>query len=399
MGTARRWSQQPSPLAAPPASVDSPPPEETVRIAAPVGRDAALTRDLLSEAGFRCAVSETPQALERDLERPTGALVLTEEAVASPGLAVTRAALDRQPAWSEMPVVLFVSGHRPQAQTLRALDAFGPSASVTLLERPIGPPTLVSVVGAALRARRRQYEARDLLAQLQDLNRTLEERVVARTEEVRRLASALTLPEQRERERIAEVLHDHLQQLLFGVQMKLAVLGGAPEAERGAVAAEADALLAEAMEATRTLTAELHPPVLLDDGLTVAVEWLAQHYGERYGLDVAVEADGPARLGRREVVILLTQCVRELLFNVAKHAGTGEARIEIASADGLRLAVIDEGEGFDTATVGRRLGGHGLRTLQDRLALLGGGLEIDSVEGRGTRATIRLPAEAASGAG
>ena len=90
--------------------------------------------------------------------------------------------LAAQPPWSDLPLVL-LSGHRENRSNsyLDTLRALGPRPNVTLLERPLRPPTLVTVMQAALRARRRQYEVRDLLGQLGDANAHLEERVEART--------------------------------------------------------------------------------------------------------------------------------------------------------------------------------------------------------------------------
>ena len=73
--------------------------------------------------------------------------------------------LARQPAWSDIPVIVLTSGGGSDAVSLRALEIFGPSANVTLLERPFRVITLLSTVQVALRARRRQREVRDLLAQ------------------------------------------------------------------------------------------------------------------------------------------------------------------------------------------------------------------------------------------
>lgn len=382
-----------------PASTDIPRGlEASVLIAAPTGRDAALTSALLHQVGIPCETAATAEEISQLVKETTvGVLLLTEEAVAETGPRGLREALDAQPAWSEVPVVLFVDGHRRPDDLLRMLDAFGPGASVTVLERPVRPPTLVSVLRAALQARRRQYEVRDLLAQLRDLNATLEDRVEERTAEVRGLASALTLAEQRERNRLSDLLHDHLQQILFAAQLKLKLK---EQTNQDELTDQALALLDEAQETVRTLSVELHPPVLEEDGLAVALEWIASFMRERYGLRVEVIASGPCPLPSRELQILLTQSAKELLFNVVKHAETDHARITIERGPRrIRVRVSDEGVGFAPPT-GRFEHGHGLRSVTERLQLLGGSFHAESQPGHGATFTMEVPLDnAAPGSG
>src|SRR4051812_33527426 len=82
---------------------------------APVGRDAALTEEVLSRAGIACHVSPTIQNLCDELERGAGAVILTEEVLDRPGLRLLTLALDQQPAWSDVPVLLFAGGEQSRA--------------------------------------------------------------------------------------------------------------------------------------------------------------------------------------------------------------------------------------------------------------------------------------------
>jgi PAS domain S-box-containing protein len=260
-------------------------------------------------------------------------------------------------------------------------------------------------------------------AALVALNETLDARVTERTqalaertEQARALAGALTLAEQRERHRIAEVLHDHVQQLLYGVQIKLQLLPKAVPEKVPTVTGEISTLVSEALQAARSLTVELSPPVLQGEGLTAALRWLATQMEDTHGLRVAVSAtgDGPPLSEERRVFVF--QLVRELLFNVVKHAGVDEARVSVDEVPGrLTVRVEDDGVGFSrpadavSADAFSDAGqpeagqpeagqadapgstGFGLVSLRQRLGPLGGRLTIVSSPGAGTRVEIELP--------
>jgi PAS domain S-box-containing protein len=239
---------------------------------------------------------------------------------------------------------------------------------------------------------------------LRELNEVLDARVKERTRQVRELVARLTRTEQEERNRIAQLLHDDLQQQLFGVELKL----GAVERDIAAgqtqdvleALAQAQAWLAQGIEMTRTLAVELRPPVLEAESLLTTLRWLAEQMREFHGLNVSVQAAAPGRTSDTAVRVLLFQIVRELLFNVVKHAGTDHATVELGEVDGLlQVQVTDEGCGFDVGVVqtgSDTLGseheeGFGLFTVRKRLELLGGGLEVASVPGEGTRVVVCAP--------
>ena len=238
-----------------------------------------------------------------------------------------------------------------------------------------------------------------------DLADTLERRVTERTAEVqeqafrlRALAADLGQAEQRERKRIARVLHDHVQQLLAAARMELEALNRAPAAARTADdLSKADAILNEAMRALRSLAVELSPPILHEAGLTAALRWLAARMGDQHQLQVNVYADGGIEPTGEDVRVLLFECVRELLLNVLRHSGVREARLSVTrtSDDRIRIAVEDSGLGFDPGGLWTRTDGHGtlgLFNVQERLAHVGGSMRIDSAPGQGTRVVIIGPA-------
>lgn len=226
----------------------------------------------------------------------------------------------------------------------------------------------------------------------------------AKNREISSLASALTLAEQAERRRLADLLHDHLQQLLFGVKLSLGSVAEPDDVDdRRQRVAGVEELLDQAIALTRDLAVELTPPVLDREELDVSLRWLAHHVQEMYGLEVEVLAECECNLPSRELRVLLLQVVRELLFNVVKHAGAGTATIRLVEMDDhYAIHVSDPGRGFDAVAQraatdsalsgGRSLdAGYGLYSARERLALLGGQLSVESTVGSGTVATIRVP--------
>jgi len=138
--------------------------QSRVLVLAPTQRDAVVTRALFDHAAVPADICADPHALHRELERGAGALLLTEEALANSALERVLAALRNQPAWSDVPVVMLMRGGLQSVATGRVLQAL---SNVTLLERPAPMRSVVSAVKAALRARQRQYEIRDNLAEIE----------------------------------------------------------------------------------------------------------------------------------------------------------------------------------------------------------------------------------------
>ena len=134
---------------------------------APVGRDGVLTHEVLTRAAIPCHVCTDIANLCDELERGAGAMILTEEVLDRPGLRQLTRALDQQPAWSDVPVLVFAGGEQSRA-SLRTLQTLELLRNVTLLDRPMRLAALISTLRAALRARERQYELRDVLIALRD---------------------------------------------------------------------------------------------------------------------------------------------------------------------------------------------------------------------------------------
>ena len=221
-----------------------------------------------------------------------------------------------------------------------------------------------------------------------------------RTVQLRRLASDLTLAEQHAREQLAKTLHDGLQQLLVTVALHLEQV---VQRDAGASVAtddplvQAKAQLDEAIAAARSLSYELFPPLLHRSGLSAAFVWLADWTRHQYGLHVEVSADPLADPARKDIRVLLFESVRELLFNVVKHAHVDRVTVDLARTadDAVSITVADQGIGFDPAALVDRAkvgqAGWGLFSIRERLVLLGGRFEIDSTPGQGTRFRLIAP--------
>ncbi len=157
---------------------------------------------------------------------------------------------------------------------------------------------------------------------------------------------------------------------------------------------EASVLLDEALACSRTLTGELSPPILHAAGFIPAMEWLSRWMQEKHGLAVILKTDDRAVPANEALTLLLFKSVRELLFNVLKHAQISTAHLEVTQADGyLNITLADSGVGFEVQRVfeSAKTSGFGLFSIRQRLEFLGGRMDIDSAPGRGCRITLSVP--------
>jgi signal transduction histidine kinase/CheY-like chemotaxis protein len=224
------------------------------------------------------------------------------------------------------------------------------------------------------------------------MRRNLEEKTL----QLRSLAAEIIQAEEGERRRIARVLHDQLQQLIAASRYQLESLKGMWDDPAFLEAVgRVDATMGESLKVSRSLTTELSPPVRHDGRLEPVLEWLAVLMKQKHGLAVEVLSEGERTLKSEELIILLYQSVRELLFNVAKHAKVNAACVSIREGDGgVTLRVEDAGTGFDTRLLERSPrggGGYGIFSIRERLTLHGGSLDIESAAGKGSRFTLWVP--------
>ena len=226
--------------------------------------------------------------------------------------------------------------------------------------------------------------------------RESDEKIRTYQQQLQSLASELSITEERERRRLATVLHDQIAQLLVVAKGKFEKIQESTLYRSLAKPMEEiRRLIEESIRYTRSLVFELSPPILYELGFEPAMEWLAEHMGKQYGLAVAVEDDDNPKPLDNEARVLLFRAVRELLFNVLKHSRASSARVCMRRAgEHLEVMVEDNGVGFPPGKPGDLSGkieGFGLFSIRERLNYFGGRMEIDSIPGEITRVILSLP--------
>ena len=281
----------------------------------------------------------------------------------------------------------FVNRYRSKSGSYRWIEwrAF-PSGNITY-----------SVARDITERKRAEDALRESENRLKELNENLEKIVVKRTQQVRELSRALTVAEQRERKRMSSLLHEDLQQMLLSANMRLELLS-ADVKDNPSVMREVEEvkhLTLMAINATKTLAVEFNPPILKSEGMDVALRWLMQHFQSQFGLEVTAVSLDPCWEIDPDIRLLLVQLVRELFTNIVKHAKTNKAQLSVTcDKETITMVVRDRGAGFDVAKVrkvARAREAIGLFSIEERLELIGGRLEIESAPGKGTVARIIVP--------
>ena len=372
--------------------------EEHVLILAPTAKDASLCRSVLAEAGVQCIVSRDTGDLCSGIDAGAGVAVLSEEALTSEGLKLLRLVIGRQPAWSDFPLLVLTQEGADSEVVLRTLETLG---NVTLLERPVRVPALVSAVRAALRARRRQYQIRDYLT------------------ESNRVAASLREADRRKDEFLAILAHE-LRNPLAPLRNAVEAMRRLPN-DREALGWARGLIERQVVQMVR----------LIDDLLDLSrvsrgrIELKYENVELATVINGALEICGPAieQAGHRLTVQLppapvclrgdptrLVQVVCNLISNAAKYTPAG-GRIEVGARrghTGIEIAVRDNGMGIPTdmlrkvfdmftqveRSLERAQGGLGIGlTLVKRLVEMhGGSVEARSAgPGQGSEFLVRLP--------
>jgi PAS domain S-box-containing protein len=213
-------------------------------------------------------------------------------------------------------------------------------------------------------------------------------------EQLRSVASELSLTEEQERRRLATDLHDHVGQILALAQIKLgAIRESASSTHLVEPMDEVRRLIDQTIQYTRSLSFELSPPILYDLGFEAAMEWLAELIQEQQGVTVKVQSDRSPKSMSDEIRVILFQTMRELLVNVAKHANAKNINVFITREDAiLQVKVEDDGLGMGiSADAADGPFGFGFFSIRERLKYLGGHLDVVSEPGWGTRVTLQVP--------
>ena len=224
-------------------------------------------------------------------------------------------------------------------------------------------------------------------------------RVAQYEEALKTLARELTNVKENERQKIAEQLHDQFGQDLVLAKMKLGQLLEKLPPQYIGCAEEIEEIIGELIHHTRAVINELHPEQLYETGLTAALQSLAEEIQTKHGIICTAKIDLTPKELKDEVQQVLLRAVRELLFNVVKHARASRVKIVMTrKAGSVVTEVCDDGQGFDrhkTVLSDLSIGRFGLFSVRARLAPLRGHLRIFSNVGKGTRAMITLPIDRA----
>jgi len=213
-------------------------------------------------------------------------------------------------------------------------------------------------------------------------------RIATLAEERGQLAAHALTAEQRERRRLAELLHDESVQTLALAQQELADYH---RSGRDASFERARAAIAQALAQLRGEIFELHPYVLDHAGLPAALRAIADRCAERLDAHITVAVDPAATGPHDELVVVLA---RELLSNASRHSGASRVVLTVAAdSERIELEVRDDGVGFDPArrAVALEDGHIGLASSERRVQAVGGELVVESAPGRGTTVRARLP--------
>jgi signal transduction histidine kinase/ActR/RegA family two-component response regulator len=397
---------------------------ERALILAPHGRDALVALDMLAEAGLQGDVVGDIGQLVEELVSGAGLAVVTEEAISGGSLHALCHWLEEQPEWSDFPFVLLTrrgGGLERNPEASRYLDVLG---NVTFLERPFHPTTFVSLTKSALRARRRQYEAGARLKQLNDLAAELEQRVEERTAE--RETAMAQLHEAQKLETLGQltggVAHD-FNNLLTPITGALDLL----QRKYGDSDERSQRLLSNALQAAdraKTLLQRLlgfarrqtlqTQAVDISSLLSGMRDLISSSVGPTIELRLRCDHELPSALidpNQLELAILnLSVNARDAMPDggpltiLAEQVAIGP-RSTPKMKPGLyvRLSVIDAGCGMEAETLARavepfystkefgRGTGLGLSMVHGLAAQLGGGFNLTSAPGEGTRVDLYLP--------
>jgi len=384
--------------------------DTTTRASAPVNilivdddaRNLDVLEAILDSPNYRLVRAQNADETLRALFKERFALLVLD--VRMPDMnGLELAQLIKQRKKTEHLPIIFLTAYYQEDE--HVLQGYGAGA-VDYLNKPCNPSVLRSKVAAFVDLFLTNRALQDEIAE----RKLAEQRVAERTAEVnqlvsqlRALAAELTHAEQRERKRVAKTLHDGIQQLLVSAKMQLAAVRNDTISDRTRkIVQEVELALKEALEASRSLTIDLSPPILHEAGLAAGLQWLARWMADKNQFTVELQIDECAETSTEEERFLLFECARELIFNAVKHAGVSEVRLELRRTEDQRVQIVveDKGKGFDLEQLRNRDGVQvtfGLFSIQQRLVHLGGLMEIETAPGQGARITLTSPVREAPG--
>ena len=213
-----------------------------------------------------------------------------------------------------------------------------------------------------------------------------------RVRQLQKLTMEISQTEDRERRRMAEILHDDLQQQLASTKFHLTILNGRAKGDpaQQALIAKLDGMLKDAIQTSRDLSHDLSPATLYTGDMRQTFQTLAEKVKSRHGMTVHVAGD-PVHVQSDALKAFLCKAGKELLFNAVKHAEVKAAKVRLRRFGRyVCLAIADRGRGFDPTAMAEH-DGLGLLSIRERIELLGGRMKIRSRIGEGSRFLITVP--------
>jgi two-component system sensor histidine kinase UhpB len=214
-----------------------------------------------------------------------------------------------------------------------------------------------------------------------------EEELARRARQLESLSRKLIQAQETERRELSNELHDDIGQMLFAVKLNLE--------RRGTADPETMSLVDGAMSRMRDLVQTLRPPLLDEYGLEASLRSYVEREAARAGLAFTLALEPLDKRPLSTVEITCFRIAQEALSNVIRHAHARSVDVELSETDDeLLLTVRDDGHGFDVASARARAvtgASQGLLSMQERVGLVGGRLEIESAPSRGTIIRASLP--------
>ncbi len=317
--------------------------ESRTIILAPTGKDTALIAGLLARCAIPCLAANSIDELCLEVERGAGAAIISEEALIDGAISKVRSLIERQPAWSDFPLILLTVGGRVTAESERLREFRKPLGNIFLLERPIRPETLLSTLEIALRGRQRQYQIRDQMQQY------------TRAQDALRRSEKLAVTG-----RLAASIAHEINNPLEAVTNLLYLMRGSDNpAQAHSYLSQADQELARVAEITRqTLRFYREPSHPVDTVVAGVLHSVLVLYNSRIlaaNVEVLLEIEAPDA-----TVLASPGELRQVIANIVGNAidamrHGGRLRLRISEENGgddaprVRLTIGDTGSGIPAA--------------------------------------------------
>ncbi|MBN1312740.1 MAG: PAS domain S-box protein [Anaerolineae bacterium] len=241
------------------------------------------------------------------------------------------------------------------------------------------------------------YDEHGELIAMEGIARDVSQHIIAKAR-LRELSTRLTQAQEEERRRVASELHDEVGQSLTVTKMRLKMLSAvlSPEAEAARDQLKTlGGLVEESLQTVRSLSHQLRPPLLDEMGWQPALEWLCEGFSKRTQMPIQYQHQGMKKRLDPDIELAVYRVVQEALTNVLRHANASQVEVSSAlNATKLKVAIKDDGRGFDFNALrndDKPDIGLGLLSMQERIDINRGRLQIESKPGKGTRVEASFP--------